>query len=93
MGELAEQEHADVQDLSQTSGQAKVGKACGSMTSYEACEWENLIISLKLWNLFSNRFFPLFCRVLYKKADGSVDEEVWEKEEEDDEEVVFLQNL
>ena len=38
MGELAEQEHADVQDLSQTSGQAKVGKACGSMTSYEACE-------------------------------------------------------
>ena len=38
MGELAEQEHANVQDLSQTSGQAKVGKACGSMTSYEACE-------------------------------------------------------
>ena len=38
MGELAEQEHADVQDLSQTSGQAKVGKACGSTTSYEACE-------------------------------------------------------
>ena len=29
--------------------------------------------------------------MLYKKADGSVDEEVWEKEEEDDEEVVFLQ--
>ena len=27
--------------------------------------------------------------MLYKKADGSVDEEVWEKEEEDDEEVVF----
>ena len=31
--------------------------------------------------------------MLYKKADGSVDEEVWEKEEEDDEEVLFLQNL
>ena len=31
--------------------------------------------------------------MLYKKADGSVDEEVWEKEEEDDEEVVFVQNL
>ena len=31
--------------------------------------------------------------MLYKKADGSVDEEVWEKEEEDDEEVVFLTNL
>ena len=38
MGEVAEQEHANIQDLSQTSGQAKVGKACGSMTSYEACE-------------------------------------------------------
>ena len=26
--------------------------------------------------------------MLYKKADGTVDEEVWDKEEEDDEEVL-----
>ena len=31
--------------------------------------------------------------MLYKKADGTVDEEVWEKEEEDDEEVFKTQSF
>ena len=35
----------------------------------------------------SKKHFLLLQRVLYKKADGTVDEEVWDKEEEDDEEV------
>ena len=41
------------------------------------------------WFLYSYKHISLFCRVLYKKVDGTVDEEVWEKEEEDDEEVSF----
>ena len=43
--------------------------------SYKSCE------------LMSKKHFLLLQRVLYKKADGTVDEEVWDKEEEDDEEV------
>ena len=35
-------------------------------------------------------FPPHLFRVLYKKADGTVDEEIWEKEEEEDEEVFFF---
>ena len=52
-------------------------------------ETHSITFLILFWFLYSYKHISLFCRVLYKKADGTVDEEVWEKEEEDDEKVSF----